>query len=128
MIKEKVFAVKQALCAKRRKELIQRITLAELHVVKLLEENKLKFIFQKGFISGKNFCIVDFYLPKPYRICIEIDGSYHSLPKQQVRDKNKDFYLQKQRGFKVIHITNEAVLNMNSKQLMSKIKYLKNNA
>jgi hypothetical protein len=38
---------------------------------------RIHYMFQKGFIQGKYYCIVDFYLPKPYNICIEIDGKYN---------------------------------------------------
>jgi very-short-patch-repair endonuclease len=78
-------------------------------------------MFQKGFFVGNNFCIVDFYLPKPYRICIEIDGGYHSTKKQAERDKNRTYYLEQQRGFKVVRINNDDVLSLTKESLIEKL-------
>lgn len=66
---------------------------------------------QKGFYKGEFHCIVDFYLPKPLKTCIEIDGGYHDTPKQKYKDYWKDKYLTEVRGFKVIRIKNEDVKN-----------------
>ena len=99
---------KQSLCSKRRSKLLKNPTPSELLFKKRLEDAGINFIFQKGFIAGSNFCIADFYLPKPYKIVIEVDGEYHNTAKQQIRDKNKDYYY-KQRGFRVIHIDNSDV-------------------
>ena len=111
------FKEKQRLCAKRRVDLISRATPAELHTKQLLDELKIKYVFQKGFIVGNNFCIVDFYLPRPYRICLEIDGEYHQEPKQQIRDKSREDYLHNKRGFNILRISNTNILSMNSEQL-----------
>ena len=83
-------------------------TNSELRFKERLEAANIKFMFQKGFIQGDNFCIADFYLPKPLKIVIEIDGSYHNTHNQQARDLNKDAYY-KQRKFKVIRIKNSEV-------------------
>ena len=101
---------KQSLCSIRRNKLLKKPTVSELLFKRRLEDSNIKFIFQKGFIAGKNFCIADFYLPKPYKTVIEIDGSIHNTKKQQVRDSNKDYYYN-QRGFKVVRIKNEDVVN-----------------
>lgn len=96
---------KQKTLFQRLKKLRNNPTIAELQVKFFLDHLKVKYIFQKGFISGNAYVIVDFYLPKPYKICIEVDGEYH-LSKQQIqKDKWKDNYL-KNRGFKVVRIKN----------------------
>jgi len=102
------FKDKQILCSKRRARLLKHPTKSELRFKKRLEAANIKFMFQKGFIQGDNFCIADFYLPKPLKIVIEIDGSYHNGQQQQTRDHNKDAYY-KQRKFTVIRIKNSEV-------------------
>jgi very-short-patch-repair endonuclease len=96
---------KQKTLFQRLKKLRSNPTVAELQIKKILDHLKVKYIFQKGFISGNAYVIVDFYLPKPYKICIEVDGEYHSYGQQVQKDKWKDNYL-KDRGFKVVRIKN----------------------
>jgi very-short-patch-repair endonuclease len=102
------FKDKQILCSIRRARLLKRPTKSELIFKERLESANIKFMFQKGFIQGDNFCIADFYLPKPLRIIIEIDGNYHGTKEQQKRDLNKDAYY-RQRKFTVIRIKNSEV-------------------
>ena len=94
---------------KRVKRLKEKTTKAEKIVYDYLTKKDVRFFFQKGFIGGSNYVIVDFYLPKPFKICIEIDGGYHNTPKQKKRDLNRDDYLINYRGFKVYHFTNEQI-------------------
>ena len=101
------FKDKQKTLFKRLKKLRDNATKSELIFKEILDSLKIKYIFQKGFISGDAYVIVDFYLPKPYKICIEIDGKYHD--KQKGKDKWKDDYL-KGRGFRVIRIKNEELI------------------
>jgi very-short-patch-repair endonuclease len=95
---------KQSLCSKRTLKLKERATKQELIFKSKLDDLKIKYMFQKGFISGDYFAIVDFYLPK-YKLCIEVDGDYHNTKDQQLRDKYRTSYLNK-RGFKVHRFTN----------------------
>jgi len=67
----------------------------------------LKFTEQKGVFNHETFYIADFYLPKPYKLWIEIDGAYHDTPKQKKYDKIKDFYLTYTLKFRVLRLTNE---------------------
>ena len=112
---------KQILCAERRNELLNKQTESEKVFQKKLEHLKIPFIAQKGFIAGDNFCIVDFYLPKPFKLCIEIDGAYHNTERQQWRDANKNFYLEKQRKFRVLRLSNEEAINVTEKELLNKL-------
>lgn len=83
---------------------------AEIAFRNLLKKSSLKFIEQKGWILGNGFYISDFYIPRPHKICIEIDGGYHNNPAQIARDFLKDNYLKKDRGFRgVIRFKNEQV-------------------
>jgi very-short-patch-repair endonuclease len=100
--------IKQSICSKRRNKLLKTPTVSELLMKKRLEDANIRFLFQKGFIAGDNFCIADFYLPKPYKTVIEIDGDCHLTKKQQLRDADKDLYYNK-RGFKIIRILNKDV-------------------
>jgi len=91
-------------------------TKSELKMIDLLNEIKVKYIFQKGFIKGNFYCIVDFYLPK-YRLCIEVDGGYHFTDEQRKKDYAKDNYLKNERKFKVLRISNKATENISSESL-----------
>lgn len=115
---------KQSLCAKRRNKLIKKATGAELIFKDKLDQMKIRYMFQKGFIAGNNFCIVDFYLPKPYKLCIEIDGGYHSTEEQQIRDTNRTNYLERQRGFKVIRFTNEEAETFSDVEIKQRLGFL----
>ena len=46
----------------------------------------------------------------PIKLIIEIDGLYHSLPQQQISDKQRTSWLEK-RGWKVIRFTNEEIFS-----------------
>lgn len=104
----KEFTAKQKTLFSRVSKLKQNVTESELKFMDRLNQHGIRYLFQKGFIKGDYYCIVDFYLPKPYGIVIEIDGEYHEDVKQIARDKRKDQYLAS-RGFKVIRINNSEV-------------------
>lgn len=94
-------------------------TEAELVLMAELRKGKIKFVFQKGFISGDFYCIVDFYLPKPHKLVIEVDGGYHATPEQKRKDWARDKYLTG-RGLRVVRFTNQQVLN-NPKAVVSSL-------
>ena len=76
----------------------------------ILKELNLKYIKQKGWLSNLNsFIISDFYLPKPNRLAIEIDGLYHKTKEQQLKDNFKDNYLLNIRKIKTLRLSNELV-------------------
>lgn len=99
---------KQRKCAAYCLELKKKATSYEKLFKSKLSVNKIRHIFQKGFIKGNMFCIADFYLPD-IRTVIEIDGEYHDSDNQKKRDKAKDEYYTKERHFKVIRIKNTDV-------------------
>lgn len=111
---------KRSLCHKYRNNLLNNMTYSELIFKQLLDELGIRYLSQKGFIKGNGFYIVDFYIPKPYKLCIEIDGGYHSLPKQIIKDKNKDRYLIS-RGFRVLRISNNQVKDLSSSDVFNMI-------
>lgn len=112
---------KQQQCSNRRQKLIKNATASELVFKKKLEVLGMRAIFQKGFIAKDGFCIVDFYLPKPFKLCIEIDGDYHNEPVQQWKDLRRTKYL-KSRGFDVIRLTNEQAHNLSCAEIRTLIE------
>jgi len=100
------FKEKQKTLFARIKRLRENATPSELAFKQLLDGLGVKYVFQKAFIKGGAYVIVDFYLPKPNKLCIEVDGKYHE--RQKGKDAWKDSYL-KSRGLSVWRITNEEV-------------------
>lgn len=113
------FKDKQRTALNRIVDLRNRATNSQLVFKKKLDEAGINYIFQKAFIQCDYYCIVDFYLPKPYKICIQIDGKYHEDEKQVRKDWARDKYLTEKRGFKVIRITNEQAEAMTAKEVLS---------
>jgi very-short-patch-repair endonuclease len=122
---EDKYKTKQRLLAERQVRLKINATPSEKKVFELLTKIGIDFFFQKGFISKGGFCIVDFYLPRPYRICIEIDGGYHNTEKQQRRDYCRENYLSGKRKLKILRIKNEDVVTMTASKLFMKIQNCK---
>lgn len=108
---------KQRLCSKYRHRLANRPTESEIIFESLLKDLDINYRAQKGFMSQhKTFVILDFWVPKPYRVAIEIDGGYHDLPEQRIKDYNKDQYL-KSRLFHIIRFKNEELLDVEKVKL-----------
>lgn len=103
------FKDKQRTMFERQKYLRLNPTPSEVIFKKRLDNLGINYIFQKCFIAKDYYCIVDFYLPKPYKLVIEIDGGYHNLEYQKIKDYYRDKYLTEERNFKVIRINNEDV-------------------
>ena|SRR4249919_1601201 len=104
------YSEKQKTFFHRRDKLRCNATPSELIFKQRLEDAGIRFFFQKGFLAGDFYCIVDFYLPKPHKLAIEIDGPYHDQPDQQKKDWARTKYLNK-RKVKVIRIKNEDVMS-----------------
>lgn len=104
---KKGFRCKRKVVGKRVSELRRRATKAErIFKRKLTQAIKVKFQFQRGFIKGGYFAIVDFHIPSR-RICIEIDGGYHDTPEQKRKDHHRDSWLRDVRKQRVIRLTNK---------------------
>ena len=114
------FQEKQKTLFQRQKQLRDNPTSAESAFKEKLDFLRIKYIFQKGFIQGNNYVIVDFYLPKPYKTCIEISSNYHFHESQELRDHQRDVYLQN-RNFKVIHFINDEAVNMTAAEILAVI-------
>lgn len=111
------FISKQKTLHPRKSELVRKITKSEECFKNRLDDLGIRYIFQKGFIGGDFYCIVDFYLPKPYKLCIEIDGGYHNSEEQKRKDWAKDKYL-RGRKMRVLRIKNEDVLTADIQSLI----------
>lgn len=84
-------------------------TKAESLFGEILTKLELHFKAQKGLYKDHDtFCFCDFYLPRPYRVAIEIDGGYHFTPTQIRKDKKKEQYILGRR-YHVIRFKNEDV-------------------
>lgn len=117
---------KQRTFQERAKSLYERRPESEILFEKRLIELGIRFMPQKAFIAGDYYCIVDFYLPKPDRVIIEIDGGYHGTPEQIARDKRKDEYLVS-RKFRVVRVKNEDVLTCDIPALIEVAKESRRN-
>ena len=112
---------KQSLGLQYKQKLRKRKTPSERRIEDLLTELNIKFQDQKVLIAGDFFCIADFYLPKPYRLVIEVDGGYHQTETQKWRDFYKDRYYES-RKFKVLRLTDTEALAVPASQLHQKIR------
>lgn len=90
----------------RKAQLKLNTTRHEWIIRELLDSVGYKYIFQKGFLDAGKIMIVDFYLPKPRKIVIEIDGTSHVGTKDRIKDAVRDAYFQ-ERGIRVVRMTNE---------------------
>ena len=82
-------------------------TLAETVLWEYLRDGELGVKFLRQHVIGDY--IVDF-VSRHGGLVIELDGGYHSEPRQQEDDKIREEYLE-QMGYHVIRFTNEEVLN-----------------
>jgi very-short-patch-repair endonuclease len=85
-------------------------TPAELEFEEILKTYNVKYMKQKGFVSGCNTCLIaDFYIPKPYKIIFEIDGEYHLT--RVKKDYGRDQFFKIHRGINTIRFNNKDILN-----------------
>ena len=113
---------KQRLNSIYRKRNISKATLAEKQFEQILINLNIKYNKQKGWLKDHNtFCISDFYLPKPFKLAIEIDGEYHLTKEQQTIDKFKEDYLLNIRGIKTLRFANRLILE-NPQEVIKKLR------
>jgi len=93
----------------RKNILKSKLTDAELKFESILKKHNIKYRSQKGFFIGNSYRIVDFYIPHPIKVAIEIDGIYHNNTKSY--DFKKDTLLFEERDIKTVRLTNDFVLN-----------------
>ncbi len=100
----------------RKMQLRLNATPHELKVKSLLDRLGYRYRFQKGFLAGGVMFIADFFLPKPRRLVIEIDGTSHTVKKQAIKDALRDAYFV-ERGFRIVRITNTEVNALTQQEL-----------
>lgn len=102
---------KSQLVQRYRLRRLAKATEAEQAFEKILTDSGLDYKVERAFFKNKaTFCFADFYLGKPYRVVIEIDGEYHLEETQIFKDIEKENYLLS-RGYHVIRFSNDMVLN-----------------
>jgi very-short-patch-repair endonuclease len=96
-------------------------TLAEDILWDRLRKNALGIKFLRQHIIGDY--IVDF-VSKHDGLVIEVDGGYHSEPRQQENDQLREEYLERM-GYHIIRFNNEEVLYETEKVIEQIIDYFK---
>jgi len=110
----KFYSNQQSWCAKNKNKLRENATEMEIRMYQKIKSKFPKAKFQKGFLGyGKTFIIADIYIPKPYKVIIEVDGGYHNTPEIIEKDKLRDKWLTEIKGCQVIRVKNEDVPNLN---------------
>ena len=103
----------------RRKYLRNNGTSAEAVLWKYLKNKQLDGRrFRRQFSVGK--CVLDFYCPSE-NLNVELDGAHHFTEEGIEKDKERDYFLQKQ-GITVIRFENCAVWS-NVEGILSEIKH-----
>ena len=74
---------------------------------KLKKKETLGYRFRRQHPFGHY--ILDFYSHK-FKLCIEVDGEYHNSKEQQLKDKERDNFLEFN-DIVVIRFTNEEIFN-----------------
>ena len=98
----------RALCLEEKRK--QRTTEAESALSSILVNIGVPYIKEKSFVKRDKIYVVDFFIPKPYLIAIEVDGGYHKLPKQVELDKERSEFLRIHYKVHTIRIRNEEIL------------------
>ncbi len=112
----------QALMYKFQRENRANPTPSELRIMNLLQEMGERFVFEKGFYTYNSFYLVDFYLPKPRKVCLEIDGPIHE--NRLSYDFQRDTWLMRVRRIRaIIRIKNEDAMKITKEELNELINY-----
>lgn len=99
-----------SLMMRRKSENASAPTIAEAHVISLLDSMDEKYSFEKGLLNEQRFYLVDFYFPKPRKLCLEIDGKYHE--DRRAYDECRDSFIRNKRKMNLVRITNEQAMKL----------------
>lgn len=117
-------SMEQIVVAKKtQQKLVERHTIEEAYILKLLKEAKIPVVFQEILYIGTSFIIVDFLLPKK-KIILELDGGQHFTPEKLKTDLERDKALKAQ-GYKVIRVTNNHAYTLSKTGLLEMLKQKK---
>ncbi len=92
---------------KRRYELVKNTTKAEGAMKRLLNAQKVDYLFQEIILTDRSFYIVDFVIGK---YIIEVDGESHRTLAAKCDDRKRDTYLSSL-GYVVIRVKNQEIIN-----------------
>lgn len=84
--------------------------------MRLLDQLKERYIFEKAIFAERSFFLIDFYLPKPRKLCIEIDGSWHYG--RESYDAARDEFITNKRKMKMLRITNAVANKLTAESLL----------
>lgn len=96
---------------------LKRPTQAEMVLWSFLRNKQLGVKFRRQHIVGvfiADFCCIEAHL------ILELDGGYHQLPDQQIKDSERSAWLNAN-GFHVLRFSNEEVI-YNTYEVINKIK------
>ena len=104
----------------RRQKLIENQTTAERRFASILKGLRIYAVPQAVFfLDHEHYRIVDFYIPKPQRVCIELDGSAHDNQRTKDYDDWKDAKLSKSHPLsRVVRFTNDQVFSVGIQNLV----------
>lgn len=92
---------------------------------KLTDAGFLHYRFQQIFYDNEILGFADFFLRKPLKLVIEVDGPYHFTKTQQKRDRQKDwFYTNNRHIHSVLRMTDEQAINISVEELKKLINGL----
>lgn len=120
-IKREKLAAKQSSAAKYRKKLRKNPTIWEKKVFAILKIHFPNTVFQKTFFTKTGFYIVDFLVPMPYNVILEIDGSHHYKGEALKKDNVRTEYLESL-GYIVVRVKNKEVGGVDFKTLIETAK------
>lgn len=111
------------------KQLKKNATRAEKRLKKKLIEANIPFYFQKPVAKNtykEGFYIPDFTIPvrhtKFFNLYIEIDGGYHSVKEQKIKDQQRERFLKKGKH-RLIRFTNADIYG-NIYKVIKKIEHI----
>lgn len=107
----------------RKQELLAHQTKAERHFAQILRNLKIRSQPQAiFFLDDYHYRIVDFYIPKPYRVIVELDGSVHDSQEAKSYDEWKDRKLiTRNHKFNILRFKNDEVFSLNFQNRFSSI-------
>ena len=94
------------------------MTLAERRLWEIVRERKCGHRFYRQVPAGQY--ILDFYCPHA-RLAIEVDGSIHSLPEIEKRDRDREAALMEGLKLSILRLTNDEVLTTTDALLREKV-------
>ncbi len=115
-MKKKLFLSAHAKIFENAKALRHNMTPAEEFLWEKLRANNRNIKFRRQHALG-NY-IADFYCHK-HKLVIELDGSIHQLPEVQIKDHEKQTFLESE-GLKVLRFTNQQVFS-NAEKVLEEI-------